>query len=186
MLVALEQVSSIAPFVPETTTSVAAWRPTEFPHITLLDRAPDMLVCWRRLEEKLAVAYQVFWAPGTSFTILEGDLPRGELEKCVGEVLMYNQLSTADVHRDGELTVFATKLATVYAAWRGPYVILGSREAVTKALAGNPASTWGDAITELPGKDGFATTALVAIATDRTFANLLGVPTTRWKIIMEL
>src|SRR5262245_41213892 len=124
--------ASIAQFVPVGTTSIAAWRPTEFPQLALIDRmTQEMFVCWRRLEERLVVGYQVFMAPGSSFSILEGDLPRNEVEKCVDDVLIDNNLSTNDVHRDGELSVFETKFGTVYAAWRGQYIVLGSRDAVT-------------------------------------------------------
>lgn len=179
--------ASIAQFVPVGTTSVAAWRPTDFPQLAFFDRAnQETFVCWRGLEERLAVGYQVFIAPGSSFSILEGDLPRNEVEKCVDDVLLYNQLSTNDVHRDGELTVFETTFGTVYAAWRGRYIVFGARDAVTKALSATASPTWVEAVAELPGKDGFSSSAVVAIGTDRMFANLLGVPTIRWKLVMEL
>ena len=178
---------SIAQFLPATTTSVAAWRPTDIPVLSFLDSAnPEMFECWRALEEKLVVGYQVFSRPGASFTILEGDLPRSDVENCVGEALLYNQLSTGEVHRDGDLTVVETKLGTVYAAWRGRYVVVGSRNDVTTALAATALPVWTEASAELPGKDGFARTAGVAIGTDLMFAGLLGVATTRWKIVIEL
>jgi hypothetical protein len=176
---------SLAQFVPTDATAVSAWRPTVFPVLFMLDDVnPEMLTCWRGLEDRIVAAYQVFTPPGSSFAVLEGDLPRVEVEKCVDDSLFFQKLSTSEAHhRDGELTVFETTLGAIYTAWRGRFVVVGSHDGVTHALAATASRAWSEAVAELPRT--FATTSFVAIGVDRTYAVVLGVPTTRWKLTVE-
>jgi len=166
-------------------TTVSAWRPTEFPFLTTIEgTVTDLFRCWRELEEKVEIAYQVFAPPGGSYVILVGDLPRQRVEACAEEMLLDNRVLEDELRHDGELTIATTGLGEVYAAWRDRYVVLGTRDHVVRALArsGSPAWLSRDAI---PDTAALATTAFVVVSRDPVFANVLGVPTTGWRLVAE-
>jgi len=180
--------------VPDATALVVA-RPTDFPLITMLDGLPDMYRCWRTLETKLEATYQVFVPNGGSYVILVGDLPRAEVERCAMQMLLYNNLYDPSqgppdwdeerLPRDGALTFAPTTTGVVYAAWRDNRILAGRRADVERALgshAGAPAWLRAD---ELSTASASPNTAFVGISTDAAFANVVGVPTQRWKLVME-
>jgi hypothetical protein len=161
-----------------------ATRPSGLAMLTVVESGlQDLTACWRALEEKIDVGYQIFFAPAQgSFLVLEGDLPRAEVERCAEATLVYNRLLIEDeLAHEGDLTVARTHLGTVYAAWRGRFVVLGSRDRVTQALAGD-APAWREPLASLSrGRD----LSTEAISVDQTFAVVLGVPTRSWKLVIE-
>lgn len=171
------------PHVVAEATSLVAWRPTDFPVLAMLDHAPTMFRCWRELEARVVVAYQVY-VPGGSYVELVGDLPRTKVAPCVEEMLTDARLLADDIAADGELAVVATKLGTVYAAWRDHTIVVGRRDDVRRALAATELPAWLRA-DDLPTAVTFATTAMLASGTDPTFGNLIGVPTTRWHLVLS-
>ncbi len=176
---------TIAQLIVEDATAISAWRPTDFAVLTMLDTPPEMLECWRALEQKLQIAYQVFVPSGSSYVILDGDLPRQRVESCASEALLYSNLLAGDISHDGDLTVVPTRAGTVYVTWRGRRVVLGRRSDVLHAVAPRESAPPWLRAEDLPEQTALATTAFVAVSADATFGNLLGVPTTRWKLVME-
>lgn len=175
---------AIGQLVVEDATALATWRPTEFPYFAFLDADPDMLTCWRALEKKLAVAYQVY-VPSGSYVILVGDLPRAKVESCVNEALLFSRMLDDDLGHDGELSVAKTPAGTVYAGWQDRRIVLGRRTDVQRALAArSSAPAWLQA-EGVPTAAEVAKTGFVAVSADAVLANLLGVPTKRWKLVLE-
>lgn len=175
--------TSVSGLVVPDATGLAAFRPTEFPFLNLLDGVDDLatLACWRALEEKLVATYAVY-VGASSYAIVSGDLPREKVEACVEEQLGHLAMFQRR-QRDGELTIVDTAMGTVYAAWRGDHVVLGTRDDVVRATS---STTTGPSWLHAPDVPAtFASTAMIAISTDQVFGNLLGVPTQRWKLTMD-
>lgn len=177
--------SSVADFVPSDAQSFIAWRPPEFPYLSIADSSPDMFACWRALEERITGAYQIVTSPKHSLAVLEGDLPREQVERCVERAYLYSRIATGELRRDGELSALDTKLGTVYAAWRGHAIVFGNRESVMAALSAVPTAQWREAIASLPPTGMTSPTTFAAVSFDRTFGGLLGVPTTSWRLTMD-
>jgi hypothetical protein len=187
--------ASIGQLVVPQATSIVAWRPTELPFLTALDMATDSFVfeCWRGLEDKLDIAYQV-WTLQSSYVILVGDLPRATVESCARDALLFNHLggdftehvdpNGLSVTRDGDLTVVTTKAGTVYAAWQDNRVVLGRRADVELAVSARERAPAWFHTDDLPTPSELATTAFVAIGSGPQFGNLLRVPETRWKVVI--
>lgn len=175
----------VAVLVPPDATSVVAWEPTELPTLAMLDQPPDTLACWPALEQRLEATYQIFLPPADSFTILVGDLPRAETERCVADTLLFHDLAGEDsVAREGELTVIGAKFGKVYAGWRGRFVVVGRREVVMRALASRTtAPMWRDRLAALPPPA--ADHAMAAVGVDPVFGRILGVPTIHWKLVVD-
>lgn len=93
--------ASLAQLVPDDATTVAAWRPMDLPILSMIDAQPEMYRCWRELEQKIEVAYQVFTADKSSFVILAGDLPRARVQPCAEAALTYSRLLTEDFREQG-------------------------------------------------------------------------------------
>jgi len=119
----------------------------------LMPPPPD---CWTKLTDAIGAAYQLEISPVRtsyrSYYLIEGALPRDEVEACLKAA--FADLSPVTAERDGELGVFHLGAdVTVYAAWRGSIVIAGSKELVTRALrAGTPevARTWRERLSQMP------------------------------------
>jgi hypothetical protein len=172
--------------VPDDATSVSAWRPKDLTILSIIDAQPEMYRCWRDLEQKIEVAYQVFTADKSSFVILAGDLPRAQVQPCAEEALAYSRVLTDDFRDEGGQLVAQTALGLAHAGWRDRFVVIGRPADVTRALASQtPSKVWATAIDELPGKDALATTAFAAISHDLMFTGLVGVPTTRWAMVFD-
>lgn len=174
-------------FVPDNAMGIAAWRPRDLPILSIIDRPPEMFRCWRALEQKIEVAYQVFTADKSSFVVLAGDLPRAEVQPCLENAFIYSRLLKDDLRDEGGQLVIDTQVGRVDAGWRDGFVVIGRPADVTRALASKtPSEVWAAAIEELPGKDELRTHALLAISRDLTFAGLVGVRTSRWSLQFDL
>ncbi len=176
----------LAMLVPDDATTVSVWRPMELAILSMIDSQPEMYRCWRDLEQKIEVAYQVFTADQSSFVILEGDLSRAQVQPCAEEALGYSRILTEDFRDEGGQLVVQTALGLVHAGWRDRFVVIGRPSDVTRSLASQtPSKVWAAAIDDLPGKDALATTAFAAISRDLMFTGIVGVPTTRWTMVFD-
>lgn len=133
--------------------------------------------CWSSLEHRVKAGYQVS-LPVSSYFLLEGELPQAEVEDCVRSAT--NRLVTPA--HEGDLVAFSTPSGTVYAAWRGAYVVLGNRDQVTAAVrVHDPAvvAGWRAHVAE-PGA-----APVWMLRTDASFADLLGAPTTSYQLVID-
>lgn len=133
--------------------------------------------CWTSLEQRVTAGYQIS-LPAGSYFVLEGDLPRTEVESCMESATA--GLVTSD--KAPSVAGFETPSGTVFAAWRSPYVVLGTRAQVDAAIkphAADKLARWGTLFT--------ATQAAPVwmLRTDRAFDDLLGAPTTSFLLILD-
>jgi hypothetical protein len=170
----------VATFFTPSVTSVLRGSDEQFPIITYLSsmvRSPPE--CWSRLRATITAGYQLE-VPGGSYFLIEGALPRAEVETCVTTALAAMGI---EVGRDGELATFELGPAgTAYVAWRGSVVIAGSRQQVMDALAaGTPelARTWHDRLARLPPAP------LAMWRQDEMIHNLFGVPTASYQMVID-
>jgi len=98
--------------------------------------------CWTELTKKVKAGYQLsLAAEGGAYFVVEGDLPPAEVIACV-------KLATKDDivgKQEGELYSFTSPAGTVYAAWRGRHVVIGTRaqvEAALKPPSPDTVATW--------------------------------------------
>jgi hypothetical protein len=133
--------------------------------------------CWAKLEHAITAGYQIS-LPVSSYFILEGELAKAEVEACVPSAT--RGMVKGDGGRD--VVAFEGPAGTVYAAWRGRYVVLGNREQVdhaTQAHAPDAVAHW-RGVLSTPG----AATTWV-LRTDDAFADLLGAPTTSYLLVID-
>jgi hypothetical protein len=136
--------------------------------------------CWATLEARVSTGYQIeVAARHASVFVIDGDLPRDQVEACVTQVF-----STAPVpfslRREGEFTVLdGGSLGVAHAAWRGRLVVAGPKDLVLEALAGSPGNAWSARLAALPPAP------LAGVSNDAIFANVLRVPTTGWDVVFD-
>lgn len=140
---------------------------------------PSVPPCWNQLVGRVRAAYQVEVGPGGAYHIFESDLPRDEVEACAYELRAFEPF----VRRDGPIDEFIERGGRFYAAWRGPLVIVARRRALVEAALAvrspTVARTWRDRLAALsPGP-------LVVWRTDPLLANLIGVPTVAYQVVIE-
>ncbi len=140
---------------------------------------PSPPPCWTRLRAAIEVAYHVELVDGGSYIVIEGALPRSEVERCVRGL----EPVSISVEPDGELVAFdAGPLGTAYAAWRGAVIIAGTRAHVVKAAMPNgpgPTRMWRARLATLPPGP------MAIWRSDALLANILGVPTTSYVLAFE-
>jgi hypothetical protein len=104
--------------------------------------------CWSQLKSKLLAGYQVMLPSDASpsqrdaYFIAEGALPREEVESCARRAF---ERAALEIHPAGELVAFSSWAPTVYAAWRGRFLLLGSQRQLLDALhtpTSNTAARW--------------------------------------------
>ncbi|MCE9574118.1 MAG: hypothetical protein K8W52_13310 [Deltaproteobacteria bacterium] len=83
------------------------------------------------------------------------------------------------------MTIVPTRWGSVYAAWRGRFVVIGGRDEVAHALTAEASPAWRAALGDLPDREGVVRRRFVAISTDPTFANLLKVRVAQWKLELD-
>lgn len=94
--------------------------------------------CFGTLRDKMAWGYQLH-AGDSSYFIIEGDLPRPEVAACARRAF----LLPVTAKDEGDTVVFTYGgTDEIHAAWRGRYVVIGSREQVKRALAGEGVHDW--------------------------------------------
>lgn len=92
--------------------------------------------CWPALIAKVTTAYQVL-VDGDSYFIVDGIVPRADVEKCVPVTFLASPKIKDD---DGMLSI-ESPIGTVTAAWRGGFVVFGARRHVVAAIAEHDAAT---------------------------------------------
>ncbi len=121
--------------------------------------------CWTDLESNLVAGWQI-QLPGadgrrTSYFLLEGDLPRALIATCIPAALAPIIPMTA--HDVGDLLELDDGMGRkTYAAWRGRFIVVGSRDLVTAATTPTtPAirARWHQAITSALAHPGAPTWA---------------------------
>jgi hypothetical protein len=170
-------------FMPEI-TGFARSSGEEFPILSYLSGlVSSPPPCWSRLRGAITAAYQLeLGAAGGSYFLIEGSLPRPEVERCA-------QIALADiipiaVEADGELAMFRVPTGgAFYAAWRGPFIIVGTKDQVNRALgAGTPelARTWRARLAQLPPH-----APLAMWRSDALLTSLFGVATTSYLFVFD-
>ncbi len=160
-------------------------KPEHFMVLKYLQRTlgPSKHPCWSALEGKLVAGYQlqvpkVDGVGQSAYFILEGDLPRAEIERCVPSAI---KMFAVDVKPEGDLlAISGPDGATTYAAWKPPFVVVGPRDLVNGALTSRPVPRWHD----LLGSVSPAVPIWWASA-DGLFSNLFGVATKHYEVAFE-
>jgi hypothetical protein len=139
--------------------------------------------CWSALEAKLVASYELH-VPNvdgkgrTTYWILEGDLPRAEVERCVPPAI---RAWAVDMQADGDLLSFSVPDGTrLYAAWKPPFVVVGPRDLVNGALSSRPVPRWHDLLGAVP-----PTVPVWWASDDGLFSDLLGVSTKHYAVAIE-
>lgn len=136
--------------------------------------------CWQALVKKVKGSYAFQdTAHELSVIILEGDLPRAEIEACAPTALT-GQVATT-VERDGEHAVFVVgELGKVYASWRDGLVFVSSKEGIAAVESGaRSTEPWAQRLQKLPRGQ------LITASTDPTAGKVLGLPSKGYDIVVE-
>ena len=162
-------------------TGVLRGTAQDFPLIAFFSSLlPSPPPCWTRLHAAIKAGYQLELPDGSSYFVIEGALPRSEVESCARGLQGVLPIS---IEPQGELVVFdAGQLGTAYVAWRGAVVIAGTSAQVTKAAVANgagPTRTWRERLATLPPGP------LAMWRSDPLLATILGVPTTSYVFAFE-
>lgn len=132
--------------------------------------------CWPALVRKVTAAYQIM-LDGNSYFIVEGDLPRADLESCIPVTFLGNP-PVKDV--DGMLAV-QSLAGTAYAAWRGNFIVIGTRPQVVDAIATHDAAwvaKWEALLPKAP-----AEMAMVSI--DTRYSPMMGEHVAEWAVTID-
>ncbi len=140
--------------------------------------------CWTELEKALVATYQLS-APkagggNTAYWILEGNLPKAKVVSCLPAAITQ---ATVTVKADGDLlAISGSDGATTYAAWRGPYVVVGPRDLVNDAQSGAPEiqARWRELSLSAD-----ASAPIWFGSMDALIGNLFGVPTVHYQLVFE-
>jgi hypothetical protein len=144
---------------------------------------PSKNPCWAALEAKLVAGYQlqvpkVDGNGQSAYWILEGDLPRAEVVKCVPAAITMFAVTAAS---DGDLlAITGPDGAATFATWKSPFVIVGPRDLVNGALHPTPVPRWHELLSGIPPN--------VPIwwgSGDGLFQSLFGVATKHYEVAFE-
>jgi hypothetical protein len=131
--------------------------------------------CWPELTKRVKTGYQLSLAKGSAYFIVEGDLPPEQVTACLKRALQ------DDAKQEGDLYSIATPVGTAFAAWRGPYVVIGNREQVEAALKTPTAETtarWHELTSAVAGSPWYM------VRTDH-IDDLVGAHTTSYAFAMD-
>lgn len=173
--------TDVTAFFSPSVTGVMRGSEVDFPMIDYLSSilgSPP--ACWMTLRKAIKTAYQLEVPGNGTYFVLEGALPRAEVESCVTTALA--PALGVKVGHDGELATFETQAGTAYVAWRGPVVIAGRKQNVTEALVPAPpeiARTWRERLARMPQA------TLAMWRQDEMIHNLFGVPTTSYQLVID-
>ena len=166
--------------------AVMKTRPEDFMALRYVDRllGASPAPCWTALERKLVATYQLqVPATGahatTSYFVLQGELRQQDVVACVPAAITAVPLT---VEQDGGLVAIkGPEGATTYAAWRGPFVIVGARDLVDAARTAPVTANarWHALLGGAPAAP------IWWASEDALLAGLLGVPTTHYTITFE-
>lgn len=168
---------TLAQLISDDATSVMRTTIDNFPLIavtrSLIDPAQP---CWPDLLAKVTAAYQVLLG-GDAYFIVEGNLPRAEVEKCIPAVFTLGVKTRDD---DGMLAV-ESPAGVVHAAWRGSFVVFGGRAKVVAAVGEHAATTVSRWQALAPTKP-----SVFAIASiDRNYTPLMGANLADWSLSVD-
>jgi hypothetical protein len=172
---------SLGSLVPKTAAGILRYAPTSLPIVTLLRTFTKGTRCWGDLERKVVDSYQITLARPDSVFIIEADIPIVDVESCAKDAFDTDNLR---IHHEAGLVGFELPgVGTGWAAWRGRYVIAGSKPAVLEALAG-PAigSPWTARITTLATQP---LAEMASITTGEVFAGLLEIEVATWELTLN-
>ena len=170
--------ATLAHLITPEVTSVMRTSIKGFPVLAYVNQLVDPAQgCWSQLVDRVTAAYQIL-VPGDSYFVVEGNIPRDDLEKCVPLTFPLHPETTDD---DGMLAVDFKSVGKVHAAWRGPFVVIGKRHQVVAALAEHDAATvarW-EKLTPPPGGE------MALASTDVSYGSLYGSDATDWFLSLD-
>ena len=143
------------------------------------DLGAEKAPCWTSLVEKVTGSFS-FQDTSRELTviILEGHLPRAEVESCVPEAMKSTPLPVT-VERDGELSVFAGEMGKVYAAWHDDLVFISTKAGIDAVLTGpRSKEPWADRLAQLPKAP------MVSTSIDPAATKLLGLPSSGYDLVI--
>lgn len=132
--------------------------------------------CVPKIVQRIATAYLVSLRQD-GYSILEGDLPRPMLESCVSKVF-----GGSTFENDGEMVAFKTPMGTGHVAWRGGFVIVGTRDQVQSALrtpTNETAARWRELL------DPLARVPMWMVRIDRLMDDLFGGVPTSYEVVFD-
>ena len=148
-----------------------------FPVLAIAKQLTDPAqTCWPELVNKVTAAYQVL-LDGTSYFIVEGNLPREDLEKCIPVTFLANPKIRDD---DGMLAV-ESPAGTAYGAWRGNFLVFGTREQVVDATKPHDAAWVARWEKLLPSKP----TEMAMASIDLRYAAMMGDDVADWNLTFD-
>lgn len=169
--------ATLAHLISPATTSVMRTKIDNFPVLAIAKQLTDPAqTCWPELIKKVTAAYQVL-LDGTSYFIVEGDLPRADLEKCIPVTFLANPKIRDD---DGMLAV-ESPVGTAYGAWRGNFLVFGTREQVVAAVGEHePAwvAKWDKLLPTRP-------TEMAMASIDLRYAGMMGDDVADWNLTID-
>ncbi len=172
-----EPPATLANLISPETMSVMRTSIDNFPILgvtrTLIDPAQS---CWPELVKKVTSAYQIL-LDGSSYFIVEGDVPRADLEKCIPVTF----LASPKVRDDDGMLAVESQVGTAYAAWRGNFVVFGSRDQVVAAVAQHDAALVAKWEKLLPTKAAM----MAAVSIDLRYSNLMGPGVADWSLSLD-
>lgn len=140
----------------------------------LLDQSQP---CWKKLTGHLVAGYQVSLPKGAYF-VAEGDLPRADVEACLPQAVKLPIEKARDV---GDLVAFGTPNGTVYAAWRGQFLLFGSHDEVAAAVvrSAETAARWRPLLASVAGTPSYV------LRIDNTIAPLVGESVVSYALVID-
>jgi hypothetical protein len=172
-----EPPATLANLISPATTSVMRTKIDNFPVLAIAKQLTDSAqTCWPDLIKKVTAAYQIL-LDGTSYFIVEGDIPRDDLEKCIPVTFVANPKIRDD---DGMLAV-ESPVGTVYGAWRGNFVVFGTRAQVVDATSPHDAALVAKWDKLLPNKP----TEMAMASIDLRYTGMMGDDVTDWNLTFD-
>lgn len=132
--------------------------------------------CWPELLKKVTATYQVL-LDGTSYFIAEGAIPREDLERCIPVTFLANP----KVKDDNGMLAVESPVGSVFGAWRGNYLVFGTRDQVVDAVAEHDATwiaKWDKLLPKQPVEMGMA-------SIDLRYAGMMGDDVTDWNLTLD-
>ncbi len=169
--------ATLANLISPATTSVMRTKIDNFPILAIAKQLTDPAqTCWPDLIKKVTAAYQVL-LDGDSYFIVEGDLPRADLEKCIPVTFLANPKIRDD---DGMLAV-ESPAGTAYGAWRGNFLVVGTRAQVVAAVGEHePAwvAKWEALLPTQPSE-------MAMTSIDLRYAGMMGDDVADWNLMID-
>ena len=115
-----------------------------------------------------------------SVIVLEGDLPRAEIESCLPEALKSSPFPIT-IEQDGEYAVFvAGEMGKVYATWRDGFVFASTKEGI-EAVTNGPRSKepWPQRLARLPKAQ------MISASIDPVAGKLFGLSSAGYDLVVD-